>query len=202
MTRLLTICGSLQQVSMNRAALDVVHAFAATIEGVSVDQYADLGQLPALNPDLVSDPGPEVSAWRRRVGRADVVLIASPEYAGSLAGSVKNALDWIVGSGELYTKPVAVLSAGTTGGWYARQALVQTLTWQGAHVVAELGIAAPRTKSDRDGRLTDETTIDAIHQVAAVLLDAPHLAPDARLALVRAIVDIAGVDAHHIAPIT
>jgi NAD(P)H-dependent FMN reductase len=48
-------------------------------------------------------------------------------------------------------KPVAVVSAGTAGGPFARQMLIQTLTWQGAHVVAQIGIAAPRTKVQRGG---------------------------------------------------
>jgi NADPH-dependent FMN reductase len=52
---------------------------------------------------------------------SEAVLIAAPEYAGALAGTVKNALDWIVGSGELYAKPVAVMSAGATGRPFARQ---------------------------------------------------------------------------------
>ena len=186
MTRLLTVCGSLQAVSMNRATLTVAHAQARTFEDVSIDDFDRLADLPALNPDLIDEPGPHVDDWRRRVGVADVVLIASPEYAGSLAGSLKNALDWIVGSGELYAKPVAVLSAGTSGGHYARQALVQTLTWQGAHVVADLGIAAPRTKSDADGKLTDGPTIAAIRELTAVLVGAPQLAPEERLALVTA----------------
>ena len=201
MTRLLTVCGSLQTVSMNRAALNVAQAHARTFDEVTVDDFDRLADLPALNPDLIDAPGPHVDDWRHRVGIADVVLIASPEYAGSLAGSLKNALDWIVGSGELYAKPVALLSAGTSGGHYARQALVQTLTWQGAHVVAHLGIAAPRTKSDADGRLTDEPTIAAIRQLTALVIGAPQMAPDARLALVTAIVDAAGVEAGHIAPL-
>ena len=33
------------------------------------------------------------------------MLIAAPEYAGAIAGVMKNALDWIVGSGDLYGKP-------------------------------------------------------------------------------------------------
>jgi NAD(P)H-dependent FMN reductase len=187
---------------MNRAALDVAHEFVRTLTGVAVDDFDRLADLPALNADLTDEPGPHVDGWRQRVGVADVVLIASPEYAGSLAGSLKNALDWIVGSGELYAKPVAVLSAGTSGGHYARQALVQTLTWQGAHVVADLGIASPRTKSDVHGRITDEPTIAAIRELTALLLGAPRLAADERLALVTAIVEAAGVDVRHIAPLS
>jgi NAD(P)H-dependent FMN reductase len=42
---------------------------------------------------------------------------------------VKNAFDWLVGSGEMYRKPVAVLTAGTSGGQHARRMMAQTLTW-------------------------------------------------------------------------
>ena len=121
--------------------------------GATVDRYDDLGELPPFNPDL-DDPGDAVRDWRARMGAADAVVIASPEYAGSVAGVVKNALDWIVGSGEFYRKPVGLISAGTSGGIHARNALVQTLTWQGAHVVASLGIGSPRTKSDAHGAIT------------------------------------------------
>ncbi|MGH2474321.1 MAG: hypothetical protein ACRDIL_03580, partial [Candidatus Limnocylindrales bacterium] len=80
-----------------------------------------------------------------------------------------------------------------------RQMLIQTLTWQGAHVVAQIGIAAPRTKSDAEGRLTDDATIAEIERLTAVLVDAPRLDSAARLELVRSIVATAGVDVGHIA---
>ena len=94
-----------------------------------------------------------------------------------------------------------MISAGTSGGVFARQGLIQTLTWQGAHVVAELGIAAPRTKSDAAGRYTDAATLAAIEALAEALLAAPALAPADRLAEVRRVVDGAGVDPVHIAPV-
>jgi len=67
----------------------------------------------------------------------------SPEYAHSLAGSLKNALDWLVGSGELYGKPVAVLcwSPRQNGGVLGRQALEQTLRAQGATIVLSATVA-------------------------------------------------------------
>src|SRR5262249_53714142 len=42
-------------------------------------------------------------AFRRRLDCADAVLISSLEYAHGVAGVLKNALDWVVGSGELMT---------------------------------------------------------------------------------------------------
>ena len=190
----------MQPRSANRAAIDVARAYLDQPD-VDVDDFTRLADIPPLDPDPDHDAGPAVAGWRQRIAGADAVLIAAPEYAGALAGTIKNALDWVVGSGELYAKPVAVLSAGTTGGSFARQHLVQTLTWQGAHVVADLGIAAPRTKSDADGRYTDPATVAGIEALAGVLLDAVTLPAEDRLALVRAVVDAAGVDPAHIAPV-
>lgn len=78
---------------------------------------------------------------------------------------------------------------------------MQTLTWQGAHVVASLGIDAPRTKSDTDGTFTDPETIAALEAFANLMLEVARSGGDTRLALVRAIVMDAGVDANHIAPV-
>ena len=198
--RVLSVCGSLQARSSNRAALEVVHA-AARAAGASLDEYDALERVPAFNPDRTDDAEEVVTDWRARIAQADVVVIASPEYAGSLVGMVKNALDWIVGSGELYAKPVGLISAGTSGGYHARRALVQTLTWQGAHVVASLGIDGPRTKSDADGAFTDSATIAELEEFTALMLGVTRREGDARLELVRGIVADAGVDAKLINPV-
>jgi NAD(P)H-dependent FMN reductase len=165
--RLVTLCGSLSARSANRAALDVATAVARS-RGADVDDFDHLGDLPAFDPE--GHDHPVVFDWRGRVGRADAVLVAAPEYAGGVAGVVKNAFDWLVGNGELYGKPVAVISAGTSGGEHARGDLARTTSWQGSSVVADLGIAAPRTKSDADGRITDEATLAAIEALVDALL--------------------------------
>ena len=200
MVHVLNVCGSLQARSSNRAALDVVHAVIRDA-GATIDEYDRLARIPPLNPDHVDAPGEFVGDWRARIARADVVIIASPEYAGSLAGVLKNALDWIVGSGELYTKPVGLVTVGTSGGHHARRALVQTLTWQGAHVVASLGIGAPKTKSDADGRVADPETIVALEAFGRSMMDIPTLGARARLDVVGGIVSDAGIDGHRVAPL-
>jgi chromate reductase len=195
----LALSGSLQSNSANRAALDVAEAYLRGLRDVELEYASELAVIPAFNPDL--DAHPAVSAFAERVARSDVVIIATPEYAGGIAGALKNALDWLVGAGSLYGKPVVVLSAGTTGGLHARRQLIQTLTWQGAHVVGELGIAAPRTKSDATGRFTDPATIGEIEQLARIAVAAHALAADDRLARVRDIVTGAGIEPGHIAPV-
>ena len=197
MSRVLLVCGSLQRSSANRAALDVAEARLST-SGVEVTAFGALASIPPLNPDRDDDPGEAVLAFRAEIGAADAVLFAAPEYAGAVAGVLKNALDWVVGSGELYGKPVALLSAGTSGGVFARRDLVRTLSWQGAHVVASLGIEAVNSKSvsDAEGarRITDPKTLDEIGALTSSLLASIAQSPSARFAAITRLARDADVE--------
>jgi len=197
--RLLTVSGSLQERSTNRAALEAAATFARPL-AVTVEDFGRLAELPAFDPDRSDEAIEVVEDWRRQVASADVILVAAPEYAGALAGAVKNAFDWLVGSGELYRKAVAVISAGTSGGVHARRMLAQTLTWQGAYVVAELGIAAARTKFDPDGRLTDDATAAEIAAVTHMLVAAATSPSRDVVARATQVVGELGIDAGHVAP--
>ena len=168
--RVLTICGSLQRVSTNRWLLD---AFAEIARSrIDCQPAPALDAIAAFDPDLVDDASENVTELRTAIARADAVVIATPEYAASFPGMLKNALDWLVGSGELYGKPVAVLSAGTTGGLHVLPAMVQTLGFQGANVVTVFGIDAPRAKFDVAGSLIDEATIASLDGVVDALVSA------------------------------
>ena len=104
--RILAICGSLQANSSNLTLLRLAAARAP--EGVEVVIYDGLGTLPHFNPDLeASAPLPEVQALRGALAGSDALLIACPEYGHSLPGALKNAIDWVIGSGELERKVVA-----------------------------------------------------------------------------------------------
>jgi chromate reductase len=145
--RILAVSGSLQARSSNRALLRTAHRVAPA--GVAVVDSVSVGDVPPFNPDIARDgPAPAaVITWREQVAAADGgVLIASPEYAHSLPGSLKNALDWLVGSGELYGRRVAVLcgSPRPNGGTQGRAALERTLRAQGAAIVvsATVGVVA------------------------------------------------------------
>ena len=103
--------------------------------------YRDLGTLPPFNPDNDLEPAPEpVHKFRRQLTASDAILIASPEYAHGVPGALKNALDWVVGSGELIDKPIALIS--TSGrARYAWASLVEILTTMSARVIGEASIA-------------------------------------------------------------
>jgi chromate reductase, NAD(P)H dehydrogenase (quinone) len=197
--RLLTVCGSLQDRSANRAVLAAASAVAVAA-GATVDDFDRLADVPAFDADRTGAPIEVVDDWRRRAAAADVVLVAAPEYAGSVAGAVKNAFDWLVGGGELYRKPVAVLSAGTTGGLHARRVMAQTLTWQGAYVVAELGIASPRTKFDDADRVTDQGTATALTSLTRTLLAAPTMTATDLVERATSVVGSLDIDVAHVAP--
>lgn len=197
--RLLTVCGSLQDRSANRAALEAASAVAVAA-GATVDDFDRLADVPAFDVDRAGAPIEVVDDWRRRVSAADMVLVAAPEYAGAVAGAVKNAFDWLVGGGELYRKPVAVVSAGTSGGLHARRMMAQTLTWQGAYVVAELGIASPRTKLDGTGRVTHEETVAALTSLTRTLLATPAMTAAELIEKATSVVGSLGIDVAHVAP--
>lgn len=108
------------------------HAGAAR---VTFDEL--LGQLPLFNPDLDDldagvAPAP-VLAFRASLAAHHGVIICSPEYAHGVAGAMKNALDWVVGSGELSQKAVLVVNASPTS-FHAHRALVETLRTMDARV--------------------------------------------------------------------
>ncbi len=131
--RIFAVSGSLQSGSSNTRFLAAARALAP--EGTEVDVYESVGALPHFNPDLIEPRA--VADFRERIAASDGVLIASPEYAHEMPGSLKNALDWVVGTGELYAKRVAVVivSPRPNGGTYAREAIERTLGAQGSEIV-------------------------------------------------------------------
>jgi hypothetical protein len=50
--------------------------------------------------------------------------------------------------------------------WRAVGEVARSLTWQGAQVVAALGVAAPVTRRGPDGLIVDEATLQALASVA------------------------------------
>ena len=79
---------------------------------------------------------------------------------------LKNALDWLVASGELYEKPVALFSASPRGS-YAQASLTETLNVMMARVVPEACISVPLL-----GRNLDESGIIAEAEISSAVRSA------------------------------
>ena len=100
--------------------------------------FDGLRDLPHFNPDIESSGVPEsVLRWRQALVESHAVLIASPEYGFSLPGALKNGIDWVIGSGELEGKIVAITAAvpAPERGRRGLQALCDTLSAVRATIV-------------------------------------------------------------------
>jgi NAD(P)H-dependent FMN reductase len=158
--KLLAISGSLRARSFNTALLRAAGGLVPPAAEVVL--YEGLGGLPPFNPDLDVDPAPApVAALRASVAGAHGVLICSPEYAHGVPGSLKNALDWIVSSGEFTDKPVLLINASPSfmGASLAQANLVEILRVMGAELPdsAVVSIASVSRKVGPDGSLDAET---------------------------------------------
>ena len=113
-------------------------------EEIEVVLYAGLGGLPHFDPDLDPDEAPPaVRALRHAIAASDALLVAAPEYGHSLPGVLKNAIDWLIGSGELERKVVAITASvpHPERGRQGLAALRQTLGAVSAVIVSDEPIA-------------------------------------------------------------
>ncbi|MGO4615240.1 NADPH-dependent FMN reductase [Nocardia sp. 2YAB30] len=156
MTVVLLISGSTRAASTNSAALRTVRAIAP--DGVETLWYDGLAELPAFSPDDDGAGHPSVRALRQQLSDADAVLLCTPEYAGTLPGSLKNLLDWTVGSGDLYEKPTAWITVAVPGrGDGATATLRSVLGYVGAEVDPDACVRLPVLREDigADGLVAD-----------------------------------------------
>ena len=138
---ILAFAGSLRRNSLTGALVAAARDEAPV--GVTVDVWAGLGSIPPFNEDDEGDRTPQaVLDFRRLIGEADALLIATPENNSSIPGVLKNALDWAsrpYGVAELVGKPTAVVGASASpfGAAWAQAELRKVLAASGARVLEE-----------------------------------------------------------------
>lgn len=163
--RFLAISGSLRRVSSNTALLEAARVIAPA--GVEIVLHDGIGALPHFNPDINDDETPwSVAAFRAALAASDGVIFSTPEYAHGLPGVLKNALDWLVGSGELVEKPVALFNASPRS-TYAVASLTEILTVMSARVIEGASVTVQLA-----GRALPEGGIAADEELAGMLREA------------------------------
>jgi chromate reductase, NAD(P)H dehydrogenase (quinone) len=124
--RLYAISGSLRAASVHSALLLALKAHAP--DGVEIEICDLIGQIPIFNPDLEGERTPAVvETFAEKVGRADALIIACPEYAHGIPGGLKNAFDWLVSRSELVGKPFMFAHGYHNRGQYGLAALREVL---------------------------------------------------------------------------
>lgn len=175
--RILTLCGSLRAASSNASALRAIELLAPP--GVTVTSYRSLAGLPHFNPDLDGEgstlvPAP-VLELRRLVRLSDALVISSPEYAHGVAGSFKNALDWLVSCAEFPGKAVALINTAPRAS-HAQAAMAETLRTMSANLVEAACVALNLAGRGLDGEgiAADAALAATLRDCLDALLNAGH----------------------------
>jgi chromate reductase len=177
MRRVLFISGSLRHRSYNTALLR--EAANAVPSRVDHDWLDGIAGLPPYSEDDDGEAAPAAARrLRHTIAAAGAVLIATPEYNGSIPGGLKNAVDWAsrpFPDNAWRDKPVAVIgaSAGILGAVWAHADLRKSLGLAGACVIdAELAVGAAQEVFLPSGALRDPSLATGLRYVVSALVDA------------------------------
>jgi NAD(P)H-dependent FMN reductase len=177
--RVLAFAGSLRTASWNRKLVAVAAADARSAGSeVTLIDLKDYG-LPVFDEDLERAEGLPANARRLKdlFVAHDALLVACPEYNGSITGVLKNALDWVSrqdgaesGLVPYADKVVGLLSAspGNLGALRALEATRGILMQLGCLVLPKRhALARAHEAFDPDGGLKDAAQATAVRGVAA-----------------------------------
>jgi chromate reductase len=185
-TSILGIAGSLRHDSLNRKLLAA--AARTLLPGTEMVFFERIKEIPPFDADDEFDPAPAVAWLRAQIADADAVLIATPEYNGSLPGQLKNALDWASRPDKtnvLRGKPVAVIGASPSPGGtaHANADTCRILARIGAQV-SEQTLLVPRAfaQLNEDGSPASHALSEQLAQVTSSLAAAGNAARQARAA--------------------
>jgi chromate reductase, NAD(P)H dehydrogenase (quinone) len=156
MSKILALCGSLRARSMNAALLRA--AARISRPEIQVRIFGGLANLPLFNPDLETHLPAPVRVFHEALGAADSVLVASPEYAHGVTGTLKNALDWLVGFEGFVGKRIAIFNASPRS-VHADASLREILVTMSARIVDDACLALPL----RSTGLTEQGIVDSGH---------------------------------------
>jgi NAD(P)H-dependent FMN reductase len=149
-------------------------------ETMEVELFEGIAELPAFNPDLDNESVPAiVTSFRNKIRMVDGVLICTPEYAMGIPGSLKNAIDWTVSSCEFAHKPVALITASTSGS-KGHKALIDVLNVIEAIPATEAQLLIPfaKTKIDENNKINDPATFEQLQDLISKL-HSKMIEPDA-----------------------
>lgn len=183
MPKILAFAGSLREGSLNKKVLAVaVEGARAAGAEVTVADLRDY-PMPLYNQDEHDRNGfdPNALKFQELLCEHQGLLIATPEYNGSIPGGLKNVIDWTSRKSERFErcepfrgKHAAMItsSPGSFGGIRCLSHLRGVLSIMGVTVLpSEIAVTFATQKFDADGRITDEATKSLLQALGASLVD-------------------------------
>lgn len=182
--KILAFAGSLREHSYSKRVVKTAIKGAETA-GAEVT-YIDLRDypMPIYNEDDHKKDGfsPNALEFQKLLAAHDGLLIASPEYNGSLSGALKNAIDWASRAsedykmGEVFKGKIAAImteSPGAFGGLRCLGHLRGVLSILLVNVLpSEIAVANVGKMFDGDGvEMTDEKMKKVLEDLGASLVD-------------------------------
>ena len=172
MVKIVGITGSLRPDSYSAKALeqviDLVRAKGAEAEILDLRSL----NLPFCDASDLYPDYPDVEKLRDTVKAADGLILATPEYHGSLSGVMKNALD-LMSFEHLSNKVTGLISVlGGQSNSNALNDLRVIIRWVHGFVIPEqVAIGQAWKAFDKEGKLIDEKLLDRCDKFATSLIE-------------------------------
>ncbi|BAZ18081.1 NADPH-dependent FMN reductase [Calothrix sp. NIES-4071] len=172
MVKIVGIAGSLRKDSYSQLALEIaaqrLQALGAEVEILDLR----LLNLPFCDGGDEYAEYPDVEKLQNAVKNADGLILATPEYHGSVSGVLKNALD-LMSFDQLSGKVTGLISVlGGQPNSNALNDLRVIMRWVHAWVIPEqIGIGQVWKAFSPEGKLVDEKLSQRFDQFAQSLVD-------------------------------
>jgi FMN reductase len=150
--KVLTVVGSLQKASITRVV--IAHVAGELGKAGCLVDVLDFQKEPLAlyNPDTAHELA-GYSELQNRVEGADVIILGTPDYHGSLSGAMKNFLDhfWHEFAGKLFVTIVASHEKGLTVTDQLRTIARQCFAW-----TLPYGISFTEGTDVKDGKIASD----------------------------------------------
>jgi len=160
------ISGSLRHGSFNSGLLRA--AAELMPEGVTLE-IAGIHDIPLYNGDVEASQGmpAAVTQLKERIAASSGIVLATPEYNGSIPGVLKNTIDWLsrppADTARIFSgRPIAIMGAspggfGTSGAQAAWLPIIRTLSMR-PWFEGRLMVSKATALFDAEGQLIDAKT--------------------------------------------
>jgi NAD(P)H-dependent FMN reductase len=175
--QVLGVVGSLNQKSATRMVIQHIGTHLQE-KGCEVDIFDPVKeQLGLFNPDS-SYAGESYSALQKRVEAADVLLLGTPDYHGSVSSTLKNFLDhfWQEFAGKLFVTVVSSHEKGLTVTDQLRTVARQCYAWSMPY-----GVSFVDKEDLKDGLVTGEQLKKRLEMLVHDVCSYGHLISEQRI---------------------